>query len=116
MPHRKKILILIHDDFLRELLGNLLHKDGYFILNGSTIEEGVKGASGNHIDLVILDSDCKDYKDKSSLHYINKELENPEVFLIHDGSRATSYLSKDHQMLNKKLSVREIIQWVEDQQ
>ena len=112
MEHRKKILILQSDDFLRELLGNLLHKDGFYILNGSSIQSGLKDRGGHHVNTVIVNSDCEDYKGKSTIHYLRNELDNPQIFLIHDGARKVSYLPSEDQMNIKKLSVEEILKRV----
>jgi DNA-binding NtrC family response regulator len=112
MPYRKKILILQNDDFMRELLGNLLHKDGLYILNGSSIEKGLQRAEDHNVSMVILSSDCEDFDGKSSINYINKELETPEIFLINEASQKVSYHPSEDQMLAKDLSVQKIVQIV----
>lgn len=102
----------MNDDFLRELVGNILHKQGYYILNGSSIQLGINEAEQHRIDMVIINSDCPDFDDKSSIHYLQKELESPRIFLIHDGSKRVDYLPQEDQMFLKDLSVQKILEWV----
>ena len=68
MPDRRKILIVEHDDFLREIIGNLLHKKNLYILSAFCIENGIKEAQGKHIDTIILGTSCPDYNGKNSIH------------------------------------------------
>lgn len=109
MPHRVKILILEHDDFLREILGNLLHKKGFYIINGATIKRGIQHADKHHIDRIIIGSSCKDFKGRSSINYLHKLYGNPHFMLINNGDKAVSYLPKDQQILTKHLSIQKII-------
>lgn len=110
MSNRKKILILENDDFLRELLGNILHKQGAFILNGFTIEQGLKRVSQQNIDIVILGTSCEDYKDKKSIHHLNQTLERPKIFIINNDNKPISGIPKDQQFFKKEISVQKIIQ------
>lgn len=106
---RLKILILENDDFLRELLGNILHKQGYYILNGTSIDQGVSDVENHHIDIVILGASCPDYKGSSSFNFVNKNLGNPQVFLIPLGNKKESFLPKSQQFPTDSLSVKEMI-------
>ena len=84
MPHRRKILIIEHDDFLREILGNLLHKNGNYIISGFNIEETLKEASGKNISMLILGTSSKQYEGIKTIHYIKKNLgQNISFFLNH---------------------------------
>ena len=109
MPHRVKILIIEPDDFLRELLGNLLHKKDFYIINGSSIERGVEQAGDNHIDRVIVGSSCEDFNGKQSIHYLQKHFNKPRIFLINDSEKSVAYLPKQDQILVKHLSVEQIV-------
>jgi DNA-binding response OmpR family regulator len=109
MPHRAKILILENDDFLREILGNLLHKEDFYILNGSSIERGIEQAGKQHIDRVIVGSSCEDFKGKQSINYLRKHFSKPRIFLVNDGHKSVPYLPKQDQILTRKLSVQKIL-------
>ena len=112
MADRKKILIIQNDDFMRELLGNLLHKEGFYILNGSTVEEGLNHTINHHIDIVIISSDCPDYEGKSTFNYIMKRLETAQPFVIHQETRSLPYLYKDDQMSIDKFCIPHLIKRV----
>ncbi len=112
MPHRNKILILENDDFLREILGNLLHKKGAYILNGFTIAQGVKQAENQSIDTIILGTSCKDCDGKSTIHYLNTLFDYPKFFIINNSNQELTF-AKDHpQIMLKDLSVEKIIETV----
>lgn len=113
MPHRPKILILENDDFLRELIGNLLHKKDQFILNGSTIQQGLKAAQNQHIDTVILGTSCPDFNNKSSINYIKQQL-HPQVrlFSINHSNKKMTYIENNDQMMIKDLSIKNLIQTI----
>lgn len=111
MEYRKKILILESDDFLRELLGNLMHKQGAYILNGFTIAQGIDQAKNQSVDTVILGTSCSDFDAKHSIHFINKELNNPKLFVINHGSRKLKLENQD-QMLIKDLNVTSFIEQI----
>jgi len=116
MPKRNKILILEHDDFLREIIGNLLHKRGGYILNGSTIEKGIKSAENHHINTVILGTSCIEYKNKETLSYIKKQLEQstpPEFFIINTTGSKLDFIDSKKQILIEELSIEKIITAIE---
>jgi|AntAceMinimDraft_13_1070369.scaffolds.fasta_scaffold10661_1 DNA-binding response OmpR family regulator len=111
MPHRLKILIIENDDFLRELLGNILHKKGFYIINGMTIAEALENAQGHKIHALILGTSCSDYQGKSSLNYIKQKLDStPQEFIINDTNKKLTYIESDFQIRIKDLSVEKIIQ------
>lgn len=109
MPKREKILILENDDFLREILGNLLHKKGFYITNGFSIEDGVKTTGERSIDRVIVGTSCKDFRGKPSIHFIRKKFNNPRIFLINQGNRSVRFLPKQDQINVSHLSVQDIV-------
>ena len=112
MPHRRKILIIENDDFLREILGNILHKKGLFILNGETVAEGlqdVERSGGNAVDQVILGTSCTDYEEKKTLKFIKSKLNDPKIFVINDSLTPIAQISPDHQIMVKDLSIKNII-------
>ncbi len=110
MKHKKKILILENDDFLREILGNLLHKKGFYILNGFSVTQGVKEAKKNKIDLIILGTSCKDYHEKHSFHFIKKELGfQGDYFILKNENEIITSIPESQQMNISSLSVHEVI-------
>ena len=110
MPHRRKILIIEHDDFLREIIGNLLHKEGMYILNGFCIENGISEGRGKNIDTIILGTSCPDYNGKNSLHHLRKELTpNIEFFILNTTGKNLDFVSVDMQMKISELSIKKII-------
>ncbi len=111
MSKRKKILIIEYDDFLREILGNLLHKKGFYIINGFCIENGLTEAYGKNIDTVILGTSCPDYKGKNSIHHIKKELGSDiNFFIINDNNKDIDFIPPDMQIKTSELSVQKIIE------
>lgn len=110
MPHRRKILIIEHDDFLREILGNLLHKENLYILNAFCIKKGMKEARGKNIDTIILGTSCPDYKGKNSLHYLRKEFgQNIDFFILNTTNKNIDFIPVDMQMKISELSIKDII-------
>ena len=111
MSDRRKILIIEHDDFLREILGNLLHKQGNYILNGSCIEKGIQEAEGKNIHAVILGTNCRQFQGKQSLEYIRKKLGNTvNFFIINDTNETLDFVADDAQMNIDDLSVQTILE------
>lgn len=113
---RKKILILENDDFLREILGNLLHKKGFYIISEHRIEKGLDESHKQNIDLVILGTSCFEYKGKETLSLIRKKLGKPNLpfFIINETNSVLSFVKKDEQIVNKELSIQRIISRVEE--
>ncbi|MFT6361282.1 MAG: DNA-binding response OmpR family regulator [Candidatus Paceibacteria bacterium] len=111
MPHRQKILILEKDDFLREILGNLLHKEGGYLYSEFSLEEGLSAVHGNKIDTIILGTSCTEYKGKETLRYINKRLEGSQhqFFIINHTEDELDIVPKDRQMKINELSIEKII-------
>ncbi len=111
---RKKILILEHDDFLREVLGNTLHKQGNYILNGFSIQKGVARAKNENIDYVILGTSCRDYDPKHSLNFIKKQF-GPEIsiFVINTSESDILHIDKEDQIKTSKLSLESILKRVQ---
>lgn len=110
MPHRRKILIIEHDDFLREILGNLLHKNGNYIINGFCIKDGIEQAQGKKIDLVIVGTSCKNYGGKKSINYIQKEFgPTVNIFILNSSEKIIDFIPKDKQIKISELSIKDII-------
>ena len=109
MPHRKKILILENDDFLREILGNILHKNNNYIINGSTIHQGIEHSIGMNIDTVILGTSCVDYKQKNTIHYIQTRLGLVDVYLLNNQKKHVDYFPENKQIKISELSIEEIL-------
>lgn len=110
MPYRRKILIIEHDDFLREILGNLLHKEGMYILNGFCIEDGIETAHGKNIDTIILGTSCPDYNGKKSMNHLRKELgPNIDFFILNTTNKNIDFVSIEMQMKISQLSIKDII-------
>lgn len=110
MPDRRKILIIEHDDFLREIIGNLLHKEGMYILNGFCIENGISVAHGKNIDTIILGTSCPDYNGKKSLHHLRKELgPRIEFFILNTTNKNIDFVPTDMQMKISELYIKDII-------
>ncbi len=113
MHNRQKILILENDDFLREIIGNLLHKQGGYILNGASIQEGLDKTEKHTIDTVILGTSCSEYKGKETLKYINKQL-NQQVpanfYLINDTEKSLEFVPKNKQIHIEHLSIEKILE------
>lgn len=109
MAKRKKILILEHDEFLREILGNLLHKKDYFILNGVNINQGIEKTQKVHIDYIILGTSCLDFKGRSSFSYIHKYHPKVKIFSINADNKFHKHLEKSDQMLLSELSVKKTL-------
>jgi DNA-binding NtrC family response regulator len=114
MPHRRKILIVENDDFLREILGNLLHKEGNYIISGFRVEKTLEEARRKNISLVILGTSCERYDGKKSIHYIQKNLgHNIQFFIINNSEKEIDFVSKDMQMKVSDLSVSKIIEKIQ---
>ena len=111
MPHRQKILILEKDDFLREILGNLLHKEGGYLFSEFSLEDGLKATRGHKIDTVILGTSCSEYKGKETLRYITKSLEEsqPQFFIINHTEDELDVVPKSQQMKISELSIEKLI-------
>ncbi|MAQ77111.1 hypothetical protein CL684_01135 [Candidatus Campbellbacteria bacterium] len=111
MAYQNKILIIEHDDFLRELIGNLLHKKGGYILNGHTIKRGIQNSHNHEISTIILGNSCPSFKGKQTLHYLKKELNAPtlDIFLLNHHPKSADYIPEDHQFMTNELSVKEIL-------
>lgn len=109
MSNRKKILIVERDDFLREIVGNLLHKNGLYILNGFCIQDGIENAQNQHINTVLLGTSCRDYKGKQSLDYIKKHLTVDAFFILNEGSDDLDFVSAENQMKMSELSIEALV-------
>ena len=110
MSDRRKILIIENDDFLREILGNLLHKQGNYILNGSCIEKGIQTAESENIHTVILGTDCRKFQGKQSLAYIRKKLgSHVNFFIINDTDEKLDFVDDNMQMNISDLSIQTIL-------
>jgi DNA-binding response OmpR family regulator len=109
MNEHLKVLILEDDDFLRELLGNLLHKNNCYIMNGSTIERGINEVALRKVDKIILGTSCKDFDGKATIHFLIKKFPEVEIFLINNGDHHVTYLPNSQQMLVSNLSIQGII-------
>lgn len=115
MPIRNKILIMENDEFLREIIGNLLHKKGGYILNASNIEQGLNETSGKNITTVILGTSCSEFKGKESINYIKKRLGNPHTkfFIINHRNKVIDGIEKEYQMKIEDLSIEKILNVIE---
>lgn len=109
MSHRKKILIIERDDFLREIIGNLLHKKGLYVLNGFSIQNGLEHVEGHDVDTVILGTSCHDYKGKQSLDYIKKNISVGSFFILNNESGILDFIPEDKQMNISALSIEKLI-------
>ncbi len=116
MPTRPKILILNADDFMREIIGNLLHKKGYYIINARCINDAVKQASGMDIKHIIMSTNCDEFKGKQSINFLNVSFSNPDIFIINESKENISYLPKHAQVDIDKLSIQNIINYITDQE
>jgi DNA-binding response OmpR family regulator len=105
-----------NDEFLREIIGNLLHKKGAYVLNASTIEEGLEEtSSGKEITTVILGTSCPEFKGKESIGYIKKRLGNPDThfFIINHLNQEIPGIALHMQMRIENLSIQKIINAIE---
>lgn len=109
MSQRSKILIIEHDDFLREIIGNLLHKEGYYILNGDTIEHGISTASSHDISLIIIGSSCPDYHENKSINYLHTHFPEALFLLLNTYDYEVDFLPIEQQVSVSKLSIQEIL-------
>ncbi|MCA9352773.1 response regulator [Patescibacteria group bacterium] len=112
MQQRKKILILEKDDFLREILGNLLHKKGGYIFSAFSLKDGLHDAHGHKLDTIILGTSCSEYKGKETLAYINKQIDgaNPDFFIINDTGTKLDFVAPENQIATENLSVQTILE------
>ncbi len=110
MPHIQKILIIEHDDFLRGIIGNLLHKNGLYIINGFCIQSGLKKSKNQKVDVVILGTSCSDYEGKKTISYIQKELGSVKFFIINNKNTEIDFIDSDMQMKTSELSIEKIVQ------
>lgn len=115
MPTRPKVLILNRDDFMREIIGNLLHKKGYYIINAQCINDAVKQAQGMDIKHIIMSTNCDEFKGKQSIHFLMTSFANPDIFLINEAQERITYVPKDAQVDIKHLSIKNIIDYVTKQ-
>lgn len=109
MPKRSKVLILENDDFLREILGNLLHKEGYYIINGYDINDGINNASSDEVLLIILGDSCSDYQGKSSINYLSTKFPEAQFILIHSEDAKVSFLPQKNQISLSQLSIASVL-------
>jgi DNA-binding NtrC family response regulator len=109
MSKRSKILIIEHDDFLREIVGNLLHKEGYYILNGDTIEHGISTASSHDISLIIIGSSCPDYREKKSINFLRTHFPEASFLLLNTHDHEVDFVPIEQQVAISRLSVQEIL-------
>ena len=109
MSKQVKILILENDDFLREILGNLLYKKGFFVINGFSIKDGMENTGDQNIHRIIIGSSCEDFRGKQSFHFLRKRFGKPRIFLINRGNRSVSYIPKQDQITISRLSIQKII-------
>ena len=110
MPYRKKILIIENDDFLREIIGNLLHKNEYYIINSNSIQTGIEKAQHEHISYVILGTSCQDYKGKNTLNYIKRNLGEANIYILNTTQKNIPGIEKDNQMKISELSIKTLLQ------
>jgi len=115
MSQRKKILIMENDEFLREIIGNLLHKKGGYVLNASDIEDGLNETSGGNISTVIVGTSCTEFTGKESIQYIKKKLGNPntQFFIINHLEKEIPGVAKERQMKIENLSIQKILNVIE---
>ncbi|GEM_PF-1929686 len=109
-PQHLKVLILENDDFLREILGNLLHKHGCYVMNGSTIERGVEEVALRTVNYIVLGTSCTDFDGKSSINFLRKKFSDAKIFLVNNQDLPVSYIAMKDQMLVKELSIKKIIE------
>ena len=112
MPHRQKILILENDDFLREILGNLLHKRGGYLFSAFSLDEGLRDVQNHTLDTVILGTSCSEYKGKETLSYIRKHLGQinpPNFFIINSTDTELDFIPSEQQIKISELSIEKII-------
>ena len=112
MRHRQKILIIEKDDFLREILGNTLHKKGGYLFSAFCLKDGLEDVKGHRIDTIILGTSCDGYKGKETLSYIRKHLpdSSPYFFIINDTGASLDFVPEDQQIMTKDLSIEAILQ------
>ena len=102
-----------HDDFLREILGNILHKKGNYIISTFRIEEAIKEAGSHDISLVILGTSCPFFKGKETLQYLRKNLSGePEFFIINEADGNLDFLPTHKQINIQELSLKKIFKQV----
>ena len=112
MPHRQKILILEKDDFLREILGNLLHKEGGYLFSEFSLDDGLKAVHGHQLDTIILGTSCSEFKGKETLKYITKQLNQatpPQFYILNDGDEELNIVPPQQQIKISNLSIEKII-------
>lgn len=109
MLDRKKILIIERDDFLREILGNLLHKKGFYIENGFSVQDGIDNSQGKNIELIILGTSCDDYKGKKSINFIKKNLGHVDFFILNNTDKETGLVEHNNEIKISELSIKDII-------
>lgn len=112
MTERKKILIMEYDDFLRELIGNLLHKKGLYILNGYSINEGLKEARKHIVDSVILGTSCSKYKGIETINYLKKQFNQthvPNFYIINHTGKTLEGIPLENQYPIETFSIEKIV-------
>jgi len=111
MSDRKKILILEKDDFLREIIGKLLHEKGGFMFSAYCVSEGINAVKNHTIDTIILGTSCDEYRGKETLGYIRKKLNNANInfYILNHSDDELDFIPKDQQIKISDLSVAEIV-------
>jgi len=109
-------MILEKDDFLREILGNLLHKNGYYIVSEVTLNRTLNKAKNHIIHMLIIGDTCDCFHGEESIHYIRKQLLSPTLlpFIISDTGKTYSFVEKENQIKISSLSIKQIINRVQD--
>jgi len=111
---RKGIIIVEYDDFLREILGNLLHKMGYYIVSGESIAKVRKQLKQHPYHLAILGESVKDFYGKKTMREITHDTGNIRLdfFLITESGR-NPLAAEEKQIPTEKLSLRKILHYVQ---
>ncbi len=112
--NRKGIIIIEYDDFLREILGNLLHKMGYYIVSGERVLSVHRQLSKHSFHLAILGEDVKDFYGKRTFNELLRETGNTnmEFFLITEHGESPLVASND-QIDVSELSIKKILNHVQ---
>ncbi len=111
---RKGIIVIEYDDFLREILGNLLHKMGYYIVSGESIASVRNQLSQHAFQLAIVGENVRDFYGKRTFGELRRETGNTgmKFFLITEHGESP-LVAKGEQIDVNELSVRKILRYVQ---
>ncbi|MGE5341285.1 MAG: response regulator [Candidatus Omnitrophota bacterium] len=87
MSHKQRILIIDDEVQIRELLGQMLSREGYEVENASNGKEGMKICREKDIDLIITDIIMPEKDGIEMILELSREFSDLKIIAISGGGR-----------------------------